>query len=449
MKPTGRSEITNGVIWKQLLRFFFPILIGTFFQQLYNTADAIIVGRFASKEGLAAVGATGQITNILVGFFVGLSSGATVVISQEFGANNMKELGKSVHTAVALSLLGGVIITLVGLLASPFALSAMNTPSDIYAEALTYIRTYFAGVIAVLLYNMGSGILRAVGDSKSPLYVLIACCFVNIILDLIFVAALDMGVFGAGLATVLSQVASAALVLAMLMRTQLSYKLYINKIRLYPEVLGKMLHIGLPTGFQSTLYSISNILVQSAVNSFGTDTVAAWTAFGKIDSVFWMILGAFGVSITTFAGQNFGAGKYDRVKKSVRTSLLFAGASSVALSIILYFTCRPLLSLFTTDPAVTDAGVFMLRTYCPFYISFVFIEILSGAIRGCGESVIPMIITAVGVCGLRIAWILIALPIRHTITTILYTYPITWIATSAAFIVYYLFGGWMERCKKH
>ena len=313
------NQITEGVIWKQLLIFFFPILFGTFFQQLYNTADAIIVGNFVGKEALASVGGSAStIINLLVGFFVGLSSGATVIISQYYGADNRRRVSDSVHTAIALAIAGGVVIMLIGLVSARFALTAMGTPDDILSLSLTYMKIYYLGTIPSMIYNMGSGILRAVGDSKRPLYFLIASCLVNIVLDLLFVAVLDMGVAGAAIATIASQFFSAILTLIALLRTQDSYRLIVSKIRFHRDLLFDIIKIGLPAGLQSAMYSISNLLIQSSINSFGTDTIAAWTAYGKVDSIFWMIMGAYGVSITTFAGQNFGAGKYDRIKKSVR-----------------------------------------------------------------------------------------------------------------------------------
>lgn len=308
------NQITEGSITKQLLLFFFPILLGTFFQQLYNTVDAVIVGQFVGKEALAAVGGTtGIIINLLVGFFVGLSSGATVIISQYYGAARPKETHDSVHTAIGLGIVGGFGFMVIGLILSPILLKAMGTPDDIMDYALSYIRIYFGGMIANVLYNIGSGILRAIGDSKRPLYFLIIGTLLNVVLDLFFVVVLDLEVIGVGIATVLSQVISAILVIITLMRSQQMYQLTLRDIRLDGKLLLNIIQIGLPAGLQSVMYSLSNLFIQSSINSFGTDTIAAWSAYGKIDGLFWMIMGAFGVSITTFAGQNFGAQKYSRI----------------------------------------------------------------------------------------------------------------------------------------
>ena len=359
-----RNQITEGVIWKQLLLFFFPILFGTFFQQLYNTTDAVIVGNFVGKEALAAVGGpAATLINLLVGFFVGLSSGSTVIISQYYGAGNRESVRKAVHTSIALSVAGGAIIMVFGLLFSGAALRAMNTPSDILEQSAVYMRIYFLGVIPALIYNMGSGMLRAVGDSRRPLYFLILSCLANIVLDIFFVVALRLGVAGVAIATSLSQVISAALVLVALIKADDSYRLYPREIRFSPFFLHNIIRIGLPAGLQSSMYSVSNLIVQSSVNSFGTDTIAAWTAYGKVDGIFWMIMGAYGVAITTFAGQNFGAGKYDRIRKSVRICLAMAAFTSVLLSVVVLTGGHFFFRLFTNDPNVAAIGLRMMREW--------------------------------------------------------------------------------------
>ena len=439
------NSILTGSISRNILMFFFPILLGSFLQQLYSTTDAVIVGKYVNKEALAAIGATTYIINILIGFFVGLSAGAAVIISQFYGANKGKNLSDSVHTSIALSLVSGVVIMIVGIIFSPMILHIMNTPSDIIYLSTTYLRVYFLGSIPVLVYNMGSSILRAVGDSKSPLYVLIVCTVVNVVLDILFVAVFKMGIFGAALATLLAQVVSALVVIVMLMRAEFSYKLDIKKIGFHKDELISMLKIGLPTGFQSVMYSLSNMIVQSSVNSFGTDTVAAWTVFTTNDNFYWMVIGAFGVSVTTFVGQNFGAGNFDRIKKSVRITYIFTSASAVFLSLVFYIGCEHILHFFTNEQSVIDIGVYMFRHYCQFYIFFVGIEVLSGAIRATGDSLIPTLITAIGICGLRILWIFLVVPTNHHIGTVLTVYPVTWFLTSFVFTIYYLQGGWLRR----
>lgn len=432
------NGITEGVIWQQLLIFFFPILFGTFFQQLYNTVDAIIVGRFVGKEALAAVGgSTGTLINLLVGFFVGLASGATVIISQFYGGGREKRVSEAVHTSIAFSLACGVGLMVIGLICSPMALRAMGTPEDVMDYSLVYIRIYFIGIIPNLIYNMGSGILRAIGDSKRPLYYLIVSCFVNIVLDLVLVVWLKMDVRGAALATILSQLVSAVLIVLRLMRNNDSYKLILKKIRLNGFMVKRIVQIGLPAGLQAVMYSASNIIIQSSVNSLGTDTVAAWTAYSKIDSVYWMIVSALGISITTFVGQNYGAQKMDRVKRGIYVCLGLSFLITVILSVSLYLGGGYVYLLFTTDAAVIEIGMQILHFLVPTFVTYVCIEILSGALRGTGDCWIPMIMTALGVCALRVVWILIAVPLRPDILTVVFSYPLTWSITSILFLIYF------------
>ena len=311
-----KNQIIEGVIWKQLLFFFFPILLGTFFQQFYNTIDSVIVGRFVGKEALASVGGSaGQIVNLVVGFFTGLTAGAGVIISQFYGARDSKGLNDSIHTAYAFSLAGSILFMIAGLSFSPHILELMNTPKELMADSRLYLQIYFAGILFTFIYNMGSGILRALGNSRRPLYYLIICSLLNIILDLIMVRLFHMGVAGVALATLLAQAVSAVLVTRALMHSTDIYQLKLRNIRFHGRVLKSQLYVGLPGGFQTTMYSLSNLIIQAAINVYGTDTTASWAAYGKLDAIFWMVSGAFGVSITTFVGQNYGAGRYDRIQK--------------------------------------------------------------------------------------------------------------------------------------
>lgn len=434
------NQITEGVIWKQLLIFFFPILFGTFFQQLYNTIDAVIVGKYVGKEALAAVGGTtGTLINLLVGFFVGLSSGASVIISQYYGAKNEEKVKEAVHTAMAFSITGGIILMILGMIGAPIALEAMGTPEDIMNYAVVYIRIYFAGIIGNLIYNMGAGILRAIGDSKRPLYFLMTSCVVNIILDIVFVVIFRMNVAGAALATILSQLISAVLVIVVLMRSKDVYQLILPKIRLHLEMVKRIIQIGFPAGLQSAMYSISNIIIQSSVNVLGTDTIAAWTAYSKIDAIFWMIIGAFGISITTFVGQNHGAGKRERVEKGIKVCMKMTLVTSIIISVILYVFGGYIYQLFTDDAAVMEKGVEILHFMVPFFITYICIEILSGALRGVSDCWIPMLITCLGVCVVRVLWILFAVPHNMTMKMVLVSYPLTWILTSVSFVIYYRF----------
>lgn len=443
---TVKNGITEGVIWKQLLWFFFPILFGTFFQQLYNTVDAVIVGQFVGKEALAAVGGTTSVLiNLVVNLFVGISSGTTVVISQFYGAHHYHIVRKTVHTSMALALAGGAIMTLLGVAASPAALSAMGTPADIMEYAVTYIRVFSLGMIASFIYNIGSGILRAIGDTKRPLYFLIAACLTNIVLDLVLVLGLNLGVFGVALATLISQWVSAVLVIITLMRFEGCCRLMWRHVRFYPNILKSVLFVGFPAGLQSDMYAVSNILIQSCINTFGTDTVAAWTAYGKVDGFFWMIMSAYGVSVTTFVGQNFGAQKYERIRQSVRVCLCMTLGTAIGASLLFLTFGKFFLSLFTPDQQVIAIGMQMMHIIMPFYFSYICVEVLSGAIRGTGQALIPMLVTGGGVCLFRVLWIFFVLPFWHNLVFLFASYPISWALTSLLFIVYYVHGGWLQK----
>ena len=433
---TAKNPITEGVIWKQLLFFFFPILLGTFFQQLYNT---VVVGQFVGKEALASVGGSAaQIVNLVVGFFTGLSSGASITIAQFVGAKDRQKANEGLHNAYAIAVAGGIILTIAGILLTPFLLNLMNTPADTMQDSAVYLRIYFGGILFVLIYNMGASILRATGDSRRPLYYLIVCCLINIVLDLLFVVVFHLGVMGVAIATLIAQAVSACLVTRRLMLSEGLLELTPGEIRFHKKMLGSQLKMGLPTGFESILFSITNIAILSAINTFGTDTVAAWSAFGKLDAIFWMISTAFGISITTFVGQNYGAGKMDRVRKSTLICLAIDLVVSAVLVVLLVAGRELLFRLFISDASVIEIGAEMLRLIMPWYVVYVFIEVLAGSLRGVGDVIVPVIITLFGVCLLRIVWIIGVMHFSPTIPAIIYSYPVTWVLTALAFIVYYI-----------
>ena len=432
------NQITEGVIWKQLLIFFFRILFGTFFQQLYNTADAMIVGHFVGKQALAAVGGTtGTLINLLIGFFTGLASGATVIIAQFYGAKKADKVHWAVHTSIAFSIAAGIGLMIVGIVFSRPMLQVMQTPADVIDYAVLYIRIFFAGTIANLLYNMGAGILRAIGDSKRPLYYLIICCFANIGLDLLFVAVFHMGVAGAALATILSQFLSAVLVLGALMRTKDMYRLEWKKLRIDGIMLKRIIRIGLPAGMESAMYSISNVIVQAGVNTLGTDSVAAWAAYGKVDGLFWMMVSALGISATTFIGQNYGAKKVERVHQGVRVCMMLAVIMTLIMDGVLLVAGDFLMSMFTSDAAVREIGSQLLHFMVPTFLTYIVIEIFSGALRGVGDAWMPMLIAGVGICSVRILWITFGLPHFPTIIGAAFCYPLSWVLSTIAFIIYY------------
>ena len=322
----------------------------------------------------------------------------------------------------------------------------LGVPEERLGDALTYMNVYYCGIIASMIYNVGTGVLRAIGDSRMPLYVLIVCCLVNIVLDLLFVLGFHWDVFGVAIATVLSQVVSAVLIMARLMLTRESYRVELKRIRFDKSILKNVIRIGLPAGMQSVLYSVSNLVVQASINSFGTDAIASWAAIGKIDGFIWMVMSAFGIAITTFVGQNFGAQQYARVKRSIKVCLGMALGTTIALSILLLVFMEPLLRFFTGDETVIAIGQRFFWVMAPSYFTYVFIEILSGAIRGAGESLQPMLITCFGVCGLRILWLTLVVPRFHTMEMVAMNYPVTWVIAAVVFILYYLRMNWLRRC---
>ena len=432
-----RKNLTEGVIWKQLLLFFFPILIGTFFQQLYNTVDTIIVGQAVGTNALAAVGSTGNLTNLIVNFYVGLASGATVVIAQYYGAKDEKRVSQAVHTSLALSLVCGIFMMLFGLLFSYQCLDMIGVPHDIINDSTLYMRLYFLSMMPGVVYNIGAGILRAVGDSKTPLYYLVVCSFVNVIFDYLFVVTFHMGIAGPANATVIAQLVCAILVTLKLMKTQDSYQLRLKEIQFNFPILKRIIKIGLPAGLQSTMYSISNIVLQTRINSFGTQTIAAWAVYGKIDALYWMISGAIGQSITTFVGQNYGAKLYDRVKQGVRAALKISLTSAFLMSGLLWVSGSIICQLFSSDILIIEQCQDIIRFLTPFYFTYCCVEIFSGTMRGCGESLRPMLLVCTGICVLRILWVTFVSSRFQIFEMVIVSYPITWSITSLLFIIYY------------
>ena len=440
------SDLLHGSIAGPIMMFFLPILIGTLFQQLYNTVDAMVVGNYVGKEALGAVGGTtGILINLLVGFVTGLSSGATVVVSQYYGSGDKQGVKKAVSTGMFLAIVLGIALSVGGIALTPALLNMMNVPESVLPLSVTYMRVYLTGMLPLMIYNNGAGVLRAVGDSKRPLYFLIVSCVVNIVLDLLFVAKLGMGVYGAAIATVISVVASCILTLHVLARSDETYSYRLRDTTYEKKILKRIVAIGLPTGIQSCLYSVSNLFIQRSVNSFGVDTMAAFTAFGKIDALFWTTTGAFGTAVMTFTGQNFGAGNIERVKKGFRVSLLLDFLISGVLALFCYYGSYYMYPLFTRDEEVIRIGVEIMRFLCPYWLTFMFVEVFSSGLRGCGDSLMTMLITALGVGVFRILWIMF-LP-ATTVFDTLKCYPVSWILTSSLFIVYYLHGGWMKRTR--
>jgi putative MATE family efflux protein len=432
-----KYDLTEGVIWKKLLFFLLPIFLGTLFQQFYTTVDAVIIGQFAGKDALASIDAILNLTKLPVNFFIGISVGATIIIAQYIGAKETEKLSRAVHTAMAFAFTGGLIISVIGILGSPVFLRLLNIPDDIYAYTLSYARIYFAGMAVSMTYNIGAGILRAAGDSKTPFYFLIAASIANILLDLIFVGLFKWHTAGAALATVLSQLLSAVLVITALLRTPLPCRITLKKIRFHKPLLREIFLLGLPAGFQSSSYSIANMIIQSSINTFGVNSIAAWAVCGKLDFLIWVIVDSFGAAISTFVAQNFGARLYGRARSGVVSCLAMSLVIIVIISAILYLFCPFLSRMFVNDREVLTLTVSFMRFISPSYFLYIWGVILSGAIRGTGDTLKPMVLTLLGTCACRILWILFAAPLWRTLKMVILSFPVSWFITSASFIVFY------------
>lgn len=439
MNPDRKAlDLTTGTIWKALLLYFFPILAGALFQQLYATADAVILGKFAGKEGLAAIDSIYNLLKLPVNFFSGLSAGAAIIISQCFGEKEQNNLSKAVHTAVLFSFIGGLLLSVVCVTAAPLGLKLMEVPEEIFPLALGYVRIYFGGLIVSMIYNICAGILRAVGDSQTPFWILAVSGAVNVGLDLLFVAALGWSAPGAALATVLAQTVSAGAAMAVLIRRRASYQVVLRQLRFDRPVLKKIFSLGLPMAMQSILYPISNMTVQAAVNQTGTDNIVAWALCGKLDFLIWLAVDSFGAAIATFVAQNYGARQYHRCRKGVRIGLGMALAMVILISGVLFLWSEPLgrLILRPADAPIATITERLMHMMAPLYFLYVFGEIYAGAIRGEGESLRPMVITLLGTCATRILWIWFV-PHHNRLLAILAVYPVSWAVTSLAFVIYY------------
>ncbi|MBP5762801.1 MAG: MATE family efflux transporter, partial [Lachnospiraceae bacterium] len=422
-----------------MIFFFLPLMFGTFFQLLYNTADSVIVGQFVGKEALAAVGGSAAIlVNVFVGGLTSLSSGATVIVGQYYGAGKKDEVSKAVHTGMAFAVILGILITAIGIPTTRLMLEAMNTTPESLEGSTIYLRVYMAGMLPNLVYNMGAGILRAIGDSKRPLLFLIISSIANIILDLVLVLGLGLGVFGVALATILSQAISAVLTIIVLVRAKDCYRLYPHRIRIHSFYLKRILLIGIPSTIHSLTYTASNLIIQIAVNGFGTDTVAAWVATGKADQIFWMVSSSMGITISTFVAQNYGKGSMERVRKSMVFGALYHTFLTTAIVTGLLTIGPFVLTFFTKDPVVLGIATYMLKFFVVFYFTFILIEVTHAVLRGMGNATGPMIISVFGVCGIRILWIFTAFRVYRTMPVLMTSYPMSWGISSLISLVYLL-----------
>lgn len=434
---TKTRNMTEGNIWMHLILFALPLLIGNLFQQLYNTVDSIVVGNFVSKTALAAVGSTDNIINTIIGFFSGLATGAGVVISHSFGSGDKKALHRAVHTTITLTFVLSIFFTIAGLLLAPLFLKLMATPEDVLPEASAYLRIYFAGVSGLMIYNMGSGILRAVGDSRRPLYILILCAVTNIVLDLAFVVYLGAGVEGVAYATIISQWISAILVLVILTKEQSDYRLVWKDLRIDKRTTLSILRIGLPAGLQMAITSFSNVFVQSYINQFGSSCMAGWTTYGKLDKFCLLPIQSLGLSITTFVGQNLGAKKMERARKGTAYAVILSIGAALVLMMPVMAAAPMLATLFTKDPEVIAYGVRFIRLMMPFYVAISFNQILGNALRGAGNSVVPMILMMSSFIVFRQIYLFAISHIYNTITSVALGYPFGWILCSVLLLIYY------------
>ena len=440
-----QTMMTEGAIWKKILFFSIPLILGNLFQQLYNTVDSIIVGNFIGSNALAAVGSGGSFINLLIGFCVGASAGAGVVISQAYGAQDNERVHKAVHTTVAIAITAGMVVTIAGIILAPVVHRIMGTPAEVYQDAVTYLRVYFGGMVFSVVYNMSAGILNAVGNSKRSLIYLMIAAFSNIFLDLFFVVVLKMGVVGVALATDISQFLSCVFIIGYLIKTNEIYKLKFKEIRFHKNLVTNIIKIGLPTGIQNIVIALSNVIIQSGINSFGAVVMAGFTSYVKIDGFNFLPVMSFSMAATTFTGQNIGAGKIDRVKKGMKVSLVMGMGYAMATGILLYTIAPYAMGIFTQDPEVVACGVYLMKFFCPFYWILAFIHVMAGTIRGTGKTLPPMVIILVSLCLFRIIWIATVVPLIGELYSLIMVYPLSFVVGAILTILYAKFGKWMPK----
>jgi len=430
-------DMTQGNITKHLITFALPLLAGNIFQQMYNMVDTWVVGRYVSNEAYAAVGTNGPIINMLIGFFMGLSSGAGVVISQYYGAKRYEDVSRTVHTALTMTLIIGVLFTGLGQFMTPYMLRIMKTPANVLPESITYLRTIFSGIIGLMIYNIGSGILRAVGDSQRPFYFLVVCAVMNTVLDLVFVLAFDMGVRGVALATILAQAISALLVIITLLRTNECIKLIPTKLKIHWDMLKKIFRVGIPAAIQMAITSFSNIFVQSYINFFGDNCMSGWTTYAKVDQLLFLPMQSIALASTTFVGQNLGCNQIERAKQGVTRAIMLALASTLFLMVPVLIFAPQIVAFFNSKPEVVEYGSMLLRWITPFYILCSFNQIYSGALRGAGNSKAPMIIMLSSFVVFRQIYLFLMSRICNEIIPIAMSYPAGWLLCSTLTVIYY------------
>ena len=442
-------SLTQGSIWKGILLFALPVLLGNLFQQFYNAFDSWCVGNYIGEEALAAVGSSGSLIFMMVSFFNGLSMGAGVVIARHYGARDYEAMRKAIHTAIAFGLVTGVVLTAVGVGFTPTILRWMGTPKEVLPQSILYFRCYFIGAIFIVMYNIFVGILHAVGDSRHPLYYLMFSTLVNIGLDMLFVAVLGYGVGAAALATTISQGISAALCCIHLLRTKEVYRLHPGQIRFYRVSLQDIVRIGFPSGVQNSMISIANVVVQSSINGFGSAAMAGCGAHTKLEGFAFLPVVCFSQALSTFVSQNLGAKQYGRVKKGIVFGVTCGILMAESYGIFAYFFAPHLIRIFNDAPAVVEFGSMHMRTISRFYLLMAFSHCMAAVFRGAGKAAVPMYTMLVFWCVVRILYIRLALPVSNELTTVSWAYPITWLCSSIVFLIYYNKAHWMEQPEPH
>lgn len=437
-KKTYEIDMCNGPLAGKLLLFAIPLMFSGILQLLFNAADIVVVGRFVGHEALAAVGSTSSLINLLVNVFIGLSVGSNVLVANYYGAKKDQDTSDTVHTAMTLSLVCGIILVFLGLAAAKPLLTLMGTPDDVLNMSALYMRIYFIGMPVTMLYNFGASILRAIGDTRRPLYFLLFAGVINVLLNLFFVIVLHLGVVGVALATILSQLISALLVVRCLMKSDGAFRLYLNRLKIHKDKMLRILRIGLPAGVQGAIFSLSNVLIQSSINSFGSVAMAGSTAAGNLEGFVYTSMNAFHQTALSFTSQNYGARKLDRVPKILTLCLVFVTLTGLLMGNGAYFFAHPLLGLYSNDPEVIQYGMVRLFYICVPYFLCGLMDVMVGALRGLGYSIAPMLVSLAGACGLRILWIFTVFQWNHSLSTLFLSYPVTWTITAVVHLICFI-----------
>ena len=439
-----RHSLTQGPIWKAMLLFALPVFLGNVFQQLYNAFDAWCVGNYINDNALAAVSSSGSLIFMMVSFFNGVAMGAGVIIARSFGAKQYDDMSKAIHTAIAFGLVTGAVLTVVGVALTPIILQWMGTPAEVLPQSIEYFRFYFCGAIFTVMYNIFVGILHAVGDSKHPLYYLIFSTFVNICLDMLFVADLGFGVGSAAIATTISQGVSATLCLVHMLRVNAPYRVSLRKIRFHGESLRQIIRYGLPSGVQNSVIAIANVFVQTNINSFGKAAMAGCGSYSKLEGFAFLPVTCFTQALSTFVGQNLGAGKHDRVKKGVAFGVICSCLMAELIGLLSYLFAPQLIGLFSDSAEAIDFGVRHMQTICLFYFLLAFSHCIAGVMRGAGKATVPMFTMLACWCLFRVTYLSVAVKLVNEITTVSWAYPITWTLSSTIFLIYFLKADWIH-----